>query len=210
MKRLIICGVLVATGCMSTRWSIPQDAPVADVATIAAMRGEELTTRRVFVNDGYTLPYRLHAPAKYEENTRYPLVLFLHGAGERGTDNYGCAAYTYAVADKERKNPLIGTFISIGMAKREGWFDKPGSKWQTMPEQMLQYRAAAFWQRTNCPEVSMGFLTQEEAEDIRDIEFEPVAEPTPPPTAQIAQEAATPATEPQTATPATETKKAPF
>jgi predicted peptidase len=31
--------------------------------------------------------YRLLAPAKIEEGKRYPLVVFLHGAGERGGDN---------------------------------------------------------------------------------------------------------------------------
>src|SRR5262245_47274353 len=36
---------------------------------------------------GRKLPYRLLAPAKLDAATRYPLVIFLHGAGERGTDN---------------------------------------------------------------------------------------------------------------------------
>lgn len=35
----------------------------------------------------YSMPYRLFVPAGYSANTSYPLVLFLHGAGERGTDN---------------------------------------------------------------------------------------------------------------------------
>jgi predicted peptidase len=36
---------------------------------------------------GYKLPYRMLAPAKRAQGQRYPLVIFLHGAGERGTDN---------------------------------------------------------------------------------------------------------------------------
>jgi predicted peptidase len=36
---------------------------------------------------GGTLPYRLMKPAGYDSTKRYPLVLFLHGAGERGADN---------------------------------------------------------------------------------------------------------------------------
>jgi len=35
----------------------------------------------------YSMPYRLFIPSEYNANTSYPLVLFLHGAGDRGTDN---------------------------------------------------------------------------------------------------------------------------
>ena len=33
------------------------------------------------------LPYRLMSPAKVQSGVRYPLVVFLHGAGQRGDDN---------------------------------------------------------------------------------------------------------------------------
>ena len=51
------------------------------------------------------------------------------------------AAIAYATdfatgEDIERLN------ITIGIAKQEGWYQKKGSKWITMPEQMLRYRAA--------------------------------------------------------------------
>jgi predicted peptidase len=36
---------------------------------------------------GARLPYRLLRPPAYDPQTKYPLVLFLHGAGERGDDN---------------------------------------------------------------------------------------------------------------------------
>ena len=35
----------------------------------------------------FSLPYRWSAPEKLEPGKRYPLVLFLHGSGERGNDN---------------------------------------------------------------------------------------------------------------------------
>jgi hypothetical protein len=64
--------------------------------------------------------------------------------------------------------------VSIKMAKAEGWFSKSGSKWQTMPDLMSQYRAATFLARTCAPEVLMGMTTREEIYDTVD---EPRQEP---------------------------------
>jgi len=46
-----------------------------------------LEKRSYASDDGKTLPYRLLKPIAYNPAVKYPLVLFLHGAGERGTDN---------------------------------------------------------------------------------------------------------------------------
>jgi predicted peptidase len=40
-----------------------------------------------FMVNGYTLPYKVMFPEDYDETKAYPLVIFLHGAGERGNDN---------------------------------------------------------------------------------------------------------------------------
>lgn len=53
------------------------------------------------------------------------------------------------------------------MAKAEGWVGKSGSKWKTMPELMIRYRAAAFWGRLYVPEIMMGMHTMEEIEDVQ-------------------------------------------
>lgn len=42
---------------------------------------------RIYKNKGDAMPYRILLPKKYDENKKYPLLLFLHGAGERGNDN---------------------------------------------------------------------------------------------------------------------------
>ncbi len=42
---------------------------------------------RWYTNAQGVLPYRLFIPTNYSASTRYPLTLFLHGAGERGSDN---------------------------------------------------------------------------------------------------------------------------
>lgn len=86
-------------------------------------------------------------------------------------DNIECVAYTKSRGSDE---VLESSPISIEMAIKEGWYTKAGSKWQTMPEQMLRYRAASFWTRAYAPEISMGMHTVEEIQDINtvDAEFE--------------------------------------
>lgn len=88
--------------------------------------------------------------------------------GKEGSEERACRVCAYESWDREHKEPLYGDWVSIKMAKAEGWYDKKGSKWRTMPDQMLRYRAAAFWQRVYCPEISMGLMTSEEYEDIDD------------------------------------------
>lgn len=82
--------------------------------------------------------------------------------GEEGTDEWGCRAVTTELATGER---LTGPLITIGLAKKEGWYSKNGSKWQTMPELMLRYRAAAWFVRAYAPEIAMGLQTVEEVRD---------------------------------------------
>jgi predicted peptidase len=43
---------------------------------------------RWFTNTQGVLPYRLFIPTNYTPGNQFPLVLFLHGAGERGNDNW--------------------------------------------------------------------------------------------------------------------------
>ena len=71
--------------------------------------------------------------------------------------------------DKATNKKLQGPVITMEMAQAEGWLGKNGSKWKTMPELMLRYRAAAFFGRLYCPEIINGMLTTEEAQDIRPL-----------------------------------------
>lgn len=83
--------------------------------------------------------------------------------GTPSTDEYAVRAWAEEKRTGERLN---GTWITWEMVKAEGWLNKTGSKWKTMPDQMFKYRAASFWQRTYAPEISMGLQTAEEVEDI--------------------------------------------
>lgn len=63
---------------------------------------------------------------------------------------------------------LEGPPVSIAMAKAEGWFGKSGSKWKTMPQLMLRYRAAKFFGNLYAPDVLMGMHSADEVEDFGD------------------------------------------
>ncbi len=74
-----------------------------------------------------------------------------------------CIAWAY---DRATNDILEGPEASLEMAIKEGWYTKNGSKWQTMPDLMLRYRAAAFFGRLYAPDVLMGMHTEEEVIDI--------------------------------------------
>ena len=45
-------------------------------------------SKKEFISpEGKKLPYRILFPGDYNKNKKYPVVLFLHGSGERGSDN---------------------------------------------------------------------------------------------------------------------------
>jgi len=95
-----------------------------------------------------------------------PIDYELTGEG----DEMQCYAYaTKLSTGKELKGPVV----SIDMAKKEGWYGKAGSKWKTMPELMLRYRAASFFCSVYCPEAKLGMLSNEEAHDIKFEKEEP-------------------------------------
>ncbi len=57
-------------------------------SSLAAAGPDQSTVAKVWSPDSPPpLPYRWHEPESPESGRKYPLVLFLHGAGERGTDN---------------------------------------------------------------------------------------------------------------------------
>lgn len=86
--------------------------------------------------------------------------------GEVGKDTRTCVAWAKDLASGDR---LEAAPVSISMAKAEGWWGKSGSKWPTMSEQMLRYRAASFFGRLYAAEILMGMRSQDEEEDVIDI-----------------------------------------
>jgi hypothetical protein len=74
---------------------------------------------------------------------------------------------TATTTDRETGELIEGPTVTMDMARAEGWTDKKGSKWITMPSLMIRYRAAAFLIRTTAPEIAFGLHTIDELDDIR-------------------------------------------
>ena len=76
--------------------------------------------------------------------------------------DFSCIAWATEKASGER---LSSPRVSIAMAISDGWYGKEGSKWKTMPEIMLRYRAASFFGKLYAPELLMGIATAEDVQD---------------------------------------------
>jgi len=97
-----------------------------------------------------------------------PLRFEISGEG----DSLACYARATDLASEQE---LKGPTITMAMAKKEGWSTKPGSKWATMSELMISYRAAAFWGRLYASDLLLGLQTQEEVIDIQPVTVKAVA-----------------------------------
>jgi hypothetical protein len=83
---------------------------------------------------------------------------------EKDGKPYACTCWT----EKDGRK-VTGIKITMDMAEKEGWSKKNGSKWITIPQVMLRYRAASFFARMNCPELSIGLYSKEELDDFTPI-----------------------------------------
>ena len=103
--------------------------------------------------------------AMFNQCGRYESIHY-EETGKKGTDTQGVIAWA---KEKSTGEILKGPEVTIKIAKDEGWYGKNGSKWKTMPDQMLRYRAAAWFIRTTAPELAMGLQTVDEVKDTIDV-----------------------------------------
>jgi predicted peptidase len=74
--------------CFPFLWRAALIAAVLLSSRAYAQDPQSALQERTFADSsGLNLPYRLFVPQNYDPKEKYPLVLYLHGSGERGTDN---------------------------------------------------------------------------------------------------------------------------
>jgi predicted peptidase len=102
--------------------------------------------RKEFMLGGNTLPYRMLYPENYDKTKKYPLILFLHGAGERGSDNekqlvHGAKLF---VTDANRK--AFPAIILIPQCPDDSFWASAKIDWSTQPFKItLDYTQAPQW-----------------------------------------------------------------
>jgi len=98
----------------------------AGLAPAQAKDWEDMLEKRSYMDkDGKTLPYRLLKPDNYDPKEKYPLVLFLHGAGECGTDNKAQLKNSVVEFTKAENRKKFPCFLAVPQcpSMKVGWSD---------------------------------------------------------------------------------------
>ncbi len=85
-----------------------------------------LFAREIYIAENKSkLPYRLKTPAQLKANQKYPITIFLHGSGEKGTDN-----------DAQLRNGVLSFMEPSDDSQREGFLlvpqCPPNDRWSEM------------------------------------------------------------------------------
>ena len=75
----------------------------------------------LFTDGADRLPYRMLSPEKTEEGVSYPLVIFLHGSGERGTDNESQLAHGASMFSNPVNASRYPAYVVFPQCKEKTW-----------------------------------------------------------------------------------------
>ena len=86
---------------------------LASISATAQTNDFSLYQKEIYIHGRDTLPYRILLPFNYDPSKKYPLIIFLHGSGERGNNNEAQLVHggSLFIADSIRMNyPAIVIF----------------------------------------------------------------------------------------------------
>lgn len=106
-----------------------------------------LFEQRVYPSvDGNILPYRILYPENYDKNKKYPLLLFLHGAGERGKDNEKQLTHGARLFLKEENRKNFPAIIIFPQCPEESFWAYANIDRTVQPAKFeLDYSGPANW-----------------------------------------------------------------
>jgi hypothetical protein len=114
--------------------------------------------------------YVIHGKPAFDSKFFIAQIIKRYGQINYEMTGTGDKAECYVWVSGPEFEKISGPVVSIAMAKAEGWYGKKESKWQSMPDLMFRYRAAAFFARTYLPDLILGLQSVDE---IRDITVDP-------------------------------------
>jgi predicted peptidase len=97
-----------------------------------------------------TLLYRLLKPVEQNENARYPLVIFLHGSGERGNDNVITLKHIAPLFLKESNRLKYPCFVVVPQCPANenwtypDWYHEPGEPMSSVVALLDSLKALPF------------------------------------------------------------------
>jgi len=82
--------------------------------------------RTYTASDGTVIPYRLYVPYDYDRTKEYPVLLHLHGAGERGSENLNNLTHMFEILFAQENSPLWDSIIIAPQCPADQqWVDTP-------------------------------------------------------------------------------------
>ena len=97
--------VLMFAMCFSQMCVFAEDEELAVEEPLKAI--DVMKMESFVMSDGTEMPYRLYVPADYNPENQYSFLLFLHGAGNRGTDNKSQVSENTGLIDRIIKGEKI-------------------------------------------------------------------------------------------------------
>lgn len=97
--------------------------------------------KRVFSYEGFDLLYRIYLPQDLSSGKRYPLLLFLHGAGERGSDNESQLKHMLWQFFEKEDSPIYRSIVIAPQCPKEArWAEKvkPGEDRDSICTQVMR------------------------------------------------------------------------
>jgi predicted peptidase len=100
-------------------------------AGMAQKKDAPLFKKLTHIDKSDTLPYRLLEPYNVDPQVKYPLFIFLHGAGERGTDNFAQVKHITGLWDRKTLDKYPCFVLAPQCPKKQVWSELMNGKAMT-------------------------------------------------------------------------------